>query len=74
LVHVEPGFAGVELPQVDCMPAPPGNKMENGKLVPPLGHDGVPRGLVGCFFSDKDGSHYVFNVNGDGEVERRSTS
>ncbi len=59
------------LPQIDCMSGPPGNKVVNGALVRPVGHDGVtPTGLVACFFSGKDGASYVFDVNGDGDVRR----
>jgi len=75
-VHVtlaEPTKA--KLPQVLCMPAPPGNKVEAGKLVRPVGRDGVtPNGLVACFFSAKGAGDYVFDINGDGEVTRSQTN
>jgi hypothetical protein len=62
---------GAKLPNVDCMPGPPGNKVENGKLVRPVGHDGTPSGLVGCFFSSQQAAYdVVFEVNGDGDVTR----
>lgn len=55
------------LPMVNCMPAPPGNKVQDGRLVPPVGHDGTPIGRVGCFFASKT-DHYVFDIDGDGQV------
>lgn len=59
----------VKLPSVDCMPGPPGNKVENGVPVRPKGKDGVtPTGLVACFFSTSEGTPYAFDVDGDGAV------
>jgi hypothetical protein len=61
----------VELPKVDCMPGPPGNKVENGKLVRPLGKDGVPKGLVACFVNGKlKQSSYVYDIDGEGKITR----
>jgi hypothetical protein len=63
--------SSVKLPSVDCMPGPPGNKVANGVLVHPLGKDGVtPTGLVACFASSSDGTPFVYDVNGDGNVTR----
>lgn len=75
-VHVtlaEPTKA--KLPQVLCMPGPPGNKVDAGKLVRPVGRDGVtPTGLVACFFSAKGADDYVFDIDGDGDVKRSQPS
>lgn len=60
-----------KLPTVFCMVEPPGNKSVGGKLVRPVGRDGVtPTGLVGCFFNGPGSASYVFDINGDGEVTR----
>lgn len=62
-----------KMPDVDCMPAPPGNKVEGGKLVPPVGQDAsTPLGRVSCFFKTTDGS--VFSIDGDGKVTRSVTN
>jgi hypothetical protein len=64
-----------KMPTVECMPAPPGNKLEHTAqglaLVHPLGADGkTPIGVVGCFFSAKEPGNVVFDVDGDGHVTR----
>jgi hypothetical protein len=61
-----------KLPQVLCMPGPPGNKLVDGVVVRPLGRDGVtPSGLVACFVNGKTlDESYVFDIDGDGQVTR----
>ena len=58
-----------KMPQVDCMPEPPGNKIVGDKMVPPVGDDGTtPVGLVGCFLLAPDPDGIVVEVNGDGHT------
>lgn len=61
-----------KLPQVMCMPAPPGNKVDGGVVVHPLARDGVtPTGVVACFVNGKTlEDSYAFDIDGDGQITR----
>lgn len=61
-----------KFPQVMCMPGPPGNKIDGGVLIHPVGHDAVtPSGMVACFLSgSRVEDNYVFDIDGDGQITR----
>ncbi|HEY1956665.1 MAG TPA: hypothetical protein VGH28_13690 [Polyangiaceae bacterium] len=74
-VHVTLAEAtSAKLPNVMCMPGPPGNTVDGGALVRPVGRDGkTPTGMVACFFTTAQPDSYVFEINGDGDVKRNQT-